>query len=170
MKVVFLDLDGVMNIYQKGYTCVNGYPDQRITPEAVHYLNEITRITGAKIVVSSSWRRCYTIKKLRDMLNVQSGIQGEIIDVTPMDLWQRVQKLNVYRGDEIQYWLDQHPEVESFVILDDDDDMCHLLPKLVRTPGFRSGSGLSRKNAATAIKILCPESKRQHVKIASVVV
>ena len=27
------------------------------------------------------------------------------------------------RGDEIQEWLDEHPEVEKYAIIDDDDDM-----------------------------------------------
>lgn len=45
------------------------------------------------------------------------------------------------RGEEIQRWIDRFDgEIEGIVILDDDSDMLHLTPWLVRTPfetGFR---------------------------------
>lgn len=40
----------------------------------------------------------------------------EFIDITPSTI-QR------HRGTEIQMWLDAHPEVDNYVILDDDTDM-----------------------------------------------
>jgi hypothetical protein len=56
------------------------------------------------------------------------------------------------RGHEIQAWLDSHPEkFERVVILDDDYDMAHLLPKLV---GCNGNEGLTAEKADIAIGIL----------------
>ena len=45
----------------------------------------------------------------------------EIFDITPYDYDKYKQ-----RGDEIRAWLEEHPEVTKFVILDDDSDMCEF--------------------------------------------
>ena len=55
------------------------------------------------------------------------------------------------RGDEIHEWLELHPEVTRFVILDDDSDMKHLLPYLLRT---HPCEGLTDDITETAIKRL----------------
>ena len=53
----------------------------------------------------------------------------------------RTPRLNADRGDEIQKWLDDHPEivkdVTEFVILDDDGDMTHFIgtPQFIQTDG-----------------------------------
>ena len=53
-------------------------------------------------------------------------LPGEIIGVTP-DLWAEVDGEDFYeklqRGHEIQSVLDRMPEIERYVILDDDNDM-----------------------------------------------
>jgi hypothetical protein len=38
-----------------------------------------------------------------------------------------------HRGEEIQAWLTENPDVTQFVILDDDSDMAHLIDHLVQT-------------------------------------
>jgi hypothetical protein len=55
------------------------------------------------------------------------------------------------RGNEIQAWLDAVPVVKTFAILDDDSDMGHLLPFLVRTSGQ---TGLQPEHVEQAIKLL----------------
>ena len=48
----------------------------------------------------------------------------KVIDMTPI--------LHQQRGLEIQKWIDDNNFRGKFVIIDDDSDMCHLLPLLVR--------------------------------------
>ena len=55
------------------------------------------------------------------------------------------------RGREIQLWLQQHPEVDSFVILDDDADMDNLIDRLVQT---EIETGLTEQDADRAIELL----------------
>lgn len=94
----------------------------------------IKNVPNVVIVVSSTWRLSHPLSMLRFMLTMH-GLTGPVIDVTP-DLNQ-----GRCRGHEIQHWLDHSApqlfepwgRVESFVILDDDDDMANLLPRLVLT-------------------------------------
>jgi len=98
-------------------------------PESVEYLNSITDETGAKIVVSSSWRSGRTVDDLQKLFQ-SVGITGEVIDKT-----SRLNFANwntsVPRGCEIEHWIDTHKELlgqdkydyKSYVILDDDSDM-----------------------------------------------
>lgn len=56
------------------------------------------------------------------------------------------------RGDEIRSWLEKHPEVVSFVILDDDSDMCEFTEtNLVKTSYAR---GLREEHVIKAIEML----------------
>lgn len=141
MKIVFLDFDGVLNsrpflIKSRSRMSKSGWredPTDDIDPQAVGVLNDIIARSGAKVVISSSWRLFYGHDDLRRFLK-ERGLQGEpIIGQTPerfkmSDRWSE-------RGHEIQQWLDDNKElgVESFVILDDNSDMAHLMDKLVKT-------------------------------------
>ncbi len=118
MKVIFLDIDGVLNnrevsIRKKDEGC-------RVWDEkCIDRLNRITDETGAKIVISSTWRRS---KDFYSIIKNEMGITGEIIGKTIDYLLTP----NPERGDEIEEWLSRHPEVTVFVILDDESDMAHL--------------------------------------------
>ena len=156
MKIVFLDFDGVMNSEQWFWR--GGAPGgEQFDPESVVALNEITVRTGARIVVSSSWRHFHDDAALREILG-RNGVSGLMIGSTPRlgrnevgppdcDFGERPAE----RGDEIEAWLDEHPEVSSFVILDDDSDMRGLLPRLVQTEWK---VGLTLADARRAIELL----------------
>lgn len=109
-------------------------------PSAVERIMRIVKETGAEIVVSSTWRFddniCY---KLRFM-----GIP-QIYGITPGTAKR-------YRGEEIKLWLDEHPEVTNYVIIDDDNDMLdEQYPHLVQTSWYE---GINDCNVEKAINIL----------------
>lgn len=120
MKVIFLDFDGVLNVIPQGHDYYGGI----FHPEFVENLKRLLDETDAKLVISSSWRHM-GLERL-NMMWSHRGYPGEIIGITP-DLWRRVEDEEYHermqRGDEIEAWLNQHPEVENYVILDDDTDM-----------------------------------------------
>lgn len=156
MKVAFLDFDGVLNSEQSAifwhnkrdqakwesemYTSWTGslkeYLAQEFCPIALSNVEElIRRVPDLKIVVSSTWRIGETVESLKNILKPAKLVSDAVIDVTPR------LKL-IPRGNEIQAWLDKHPEVTEFVIIDDDSDMLHLKDKLVKTSplhGFQYG-------------------------------
>ena len=86
-KVLFLDIDGVLNTERQHDRCVNegiapvdnfGYA---FDPIAVINLKKIIDDTGAGIVISSSWKfwGLSTMQKLW----ASRSLPGKIIDVTP---------------------------------------------------------------------------------------
>jgi hypothetical protein len=137
MKILFLDIDGVLNSWRwykslalKGRQ-PSMMPDDQIDPKAVTRLNKVIERTGAKVVVSSTWRLMRTVTELQQVLN-RFGFVGEVVGKTPR-LHRDGDGNQLYRGHEIQQWLDENPGVELFAIVDDDSDMAHLMDRLVRT-------------------------------------
>lgn len=118
MKIVFLDIDGVLNsnaFWDK--CCANGNIDEEIDDEAVLRLKIIVEKTNALIVLSSSWRELNSNNELRHYLNTKLAQHGlTIYDQTP--------KIDFNRPLEIKTWIMNHPElnIDGFVSLDDDYD------------------------------------------------
>jgi hypothetical protein len=134
MKIIFLDFDGVLNheaFYNKrqeiGIENYPPYPLCEIDPNSIRTLNFIIKETGAKVVVSSTWRHGRTIEELQHILNYH-GFEGEIIDVTPS-----FRDENILRGNEILKWIKDNEKLigkkyydyETYVIFDDDTDMLY---------------------------------------------
>lgn len=140
--VLFLDVDGVLN---KCGTFHDVHADK------AQILYRIVTETGCSIVVSSTWRRTAHSRKLLVGLLQQSGVS--IADWTPcLDRISDEGHLVIAeRGHEIQAWLDEHPGVTRFVILDDSKDMAHLMDHLVQTDTF---TGLTNALADEAIQWL----------------
>lgn len=120
MRVIFLDIDGVLN--HQGMTNEDwtkyGTCGGSIDPKCVKILNDLTDEYPCKIVVSSTWR-LDGLMKVREAL-VEAGVTAEIIGTTP-----RLMYSGSVRGNEIKSWMDVRTDVESYVILDDDSDMLY---------------------------------------------
>lgn len=129
MKILFLDCDGVVNC-QDTFFRTRGERDDgwAIDPFMALLVARIVEATDCKIVLSSSWRHHPDgVKKVEERV-------WKIMDITPTRpfsfkdrdectakglSWATLGE----RGSEIQAWLDKHPEVERYAILDDDSDM-----------------------------------------------
>ena len=174
MKVLFLDIDGVLNsenwfayrIYCVKNNMVNILmnfveTDDRnikhkwtmLDDRVIANLNRIIEETGCKVVLSSSWRSPSESENIftQDLLKLK-GFKYEFYDVTPR-LW--FSDFSTRRGEEINVWLDKESEkheIESFVILDDDSDM---LPEQMNNFIHVDGQvGLTDRDVLTAIEIL----------------
>lgn len=139
MRIIFLDIDGVLN-HQEWYTRSRidtyrsniGYPLSEIDTVAVSYLNQIVKETGAVIVISSTWRHS-GIAYCRNVLSGAglSNAEQVIVDITP-DLsikgeWvERGNEILKWRMDNKHYSYNEYQETNhSYVILDDDTDMLY---------------------------------------------
>lgn len=135
MKVIFLDIDGVLN-YTKWYVDdrnpgnLNGQEGD-IDPMCVERVLRICRETGAKVVISSDWRIDWIGTRLR--LGNMGLTEEFIIDKTPENIWKCLSRHDYFnddydkiyensRGREIDDWLKEHPECTNFVIIDDRTD------------------------------------------------
>ena len=136
IKVIFLDIDGVLNserlakqLYNKGIKChgddgVYNFIDENV----VNKLVQFCKIYNIKLVISSSWRHFYfddTIKFFQEKRNKKlHSLIPYIIGQTPR-LYKEKEtgsSEQLCRGDEIQYYIDTY-HIENYVILDDDSDM-----------------------------------------------
>lgn len=107
MKIIFLDVDGVLNSMKT----LRMFGWDFIDPILVALVSRIVRETGAKIVLSSTWRLSPESKQMVERALGEHNL--EILDITPM--------LEGPRKTEIQAWLDMN-QVVKFAILDDDLD------------------------------------------------
>lgn len=133
MKVLFLDIDGVLNSVQwaqegNGFGRGSRTPTReslRWDPAAVRNLRNLIEATGAKIVVSSSWRGYgdEASSVWQAMFGCYGWPEAPVIGETP-DLNRMENGIYVsrIRGDEVAAWLADHPEVERYVCVDDDAD------------------------------------------------
>jgi hypothetical protein len=162
-KVIFLDIDGVLNTKDWHCRMTKDTPHDEFgfafDPIAVSNLAHIIDETGAVIVISSSWK-FHGVTKLRKMWAIRN-LPGEILDITPNTVSDEMLlnadldkvELGVCRGNEIKEWLTMHEgEVSNYVIIDDYDD---LLPEQENyTVITNTLIGISEFDAEKAIKIL----------------
>lgn len=92
--IIFLDFDGVLN----NASCE---PEDNFLPEAITVLNKLHEEYQAKIVISSSWRTCYTMKQLMDLLK-EHGCLCEVIDKTPEYIGKYEEK-STFLLSELEY-------------------------------------------------------------------
>lgn len=122
--------------------------DETLTldPIAIGLLKRVCDATDAQIVVSSTWRLQYSVPEFQAIFNHYGWPDAPVIGVTGRG------GINSVRGDEIQQWLDSHPNCTNYVIIDDDSDMLQSqLPHCVFTDG---ANGFTLGNMCQALHIL----------------
>lgn len=159
MKVIFLDFDGVLNssasfimetrkrkALPKGTLCPVNQTLCYVCCSNFQYVLE--HAPDAKIVISSTWRQIFDLDWLRAKLT-SYGIDGSrVIDETP-------HTFSGPRGREINLWLEDHPEVTDYVIIDDSYIGGKFTEKEIVKTTWEVGMTLA--HALQAIKILKEE-------------
>lgn len=123
MKLIFLDIDGVLNGHDK-HRHPNGYCG--IDPACVYRLNRIVAETGAYLVISSAWRYLLGPKGGMSPVGFKSMLMTygldrsvEVVGRTPLD--ERISD----RGPQVGHYLAGpavNGRLDSYVILDDGSD------------------------------------------------
>ena len=146
MKYVLLDFDGVLTSDAFSRQCIFEHRRENLfgvdwfDPSCIDALRYMVMKTGAKIVISSSWRDLgeYRLRKLWEY-NQMPGALDEKTPTTPEYI--------LMKEDALKHWIVSH-EKERFVVLDDDN---LDVPNLVKT---NPQVGLTRENSEKAICIL----------------
>jgi hypothetical protein len=159
--IIFLDVDSVLNsprwfdsaeykALKEQYANCKGYSDAEFLyhthfdPKQVQMLKEILEKTGARIVLSSTWR-------LLDITREAFAMNRAAIPNLE-ELWiGNTASLKGDRGEEIDQWIHSNNFSGPFVILDDWNCMEPHMDKLVQTCW---GNGMLRKHADEVIRRL----------------
>ncbi len=166
-KIIFLDIDGVLcplhyeNALFKMWKASNGAIKSKDDFGKLFFfqnceaLKKIIDETGAKIVISSTWRKEGEIK-MRDMWN-HRNLSGEIIGITPneedlVNFGKFEFFDDVCRGHEIEHWIEINNFKGKYVIIDDTKDMLPSQKKYFILTNEHYG--LTDEDANKAISIL----------------
>lgn len=135
-KILFLDIDGVLNTERQHDRCVNLGADQvdnfgyAFDPEAVANLKRIVEHTGADIVISSSWKMWGLDAMQR--LWARRDLPGKVIGITPntesdemlLSIDLDLMDIPAIKGSEIKEWLLSNGDQDTrYAIFDDLPDM-----------------------------------------------
>lgn len=116
MRVIFLDVDGVL------VACPGGeYAPPTFTPRCVDAFRLVLAAApNAKVVFASTWRLPLHVDRLHQQWLAHGFPEALAIDGTPDLRGDMGTPRRLLRGMEIQAWLDAHPDVRSWVVIDDD--------------------------------------------------
>lgn len=163
MKLIFLDIDGVLN---NAHTREN-YEDYTFVEDSkIELLKQIIDATGAQVVLTSTWRYGWYATE-----NVSEPTPSEKQDIRLFYAFRKkLQEFGIellsytedfgFRGEEIDKWLsdwDGEP-IESFVILDD-LDAWELQPYADRLVHTAFSVGLTEQHVRRAIELLNREER-----------
>ncbi len=152
MKIIFLDIDGVLNCESSKSRSPCGFIG--IDDSRVKLLREIVEATEAKIVLISTWQKEWKPEGLtetgRYLIRKLWRKRLYLFSRTGRYSWND-------RGLGIAEWLKKCPEeVESWIVLDDEifDDYPRygIMPHLVQTDFYQEG--LTEKHVKRAIELL----------------
>ena len=128
MRIIFLDIDGVILPFNPA--------NRQVALDNARRVTQLAKECNASVVISSSWRvdkdsqdrgevfdwetghdsAIWVVKY--HWLNTALGLDVPVVGTTPL-LGPYMTIIPGVRGQEIQAWLDAHPEVTEWVALDD---------------------------------------------------
>lgn len=164
-RVVFLDVDGVLNSKTHGF--LHGFGDTlkvnkdgdlestKLSLEMFNLLNTLCFRSKASVVMTTSWRTEFhgsnpefwnqLFKKMANSQNNKSFVN--VVGVT-----QDLSLNKLERGDEVRLWLNENDWVDEFVLLDDLND-CWFPSQLHRLVNTDDMHGLSLLNLKEALEL-----------------
>ena len=151
MKVIFLDIDGVLNCANSKSHC---FGCLGIDDDKVKRLKEIVDKTGAKIYLVSDWKDgWYKEPYMKGEQDIFANYLDKKLKKQGLYIADKVGDSSCERGRDIKGWLNGK-DVRSFVILDDigfDYHAENLADNYIQTD---SNLGLTDENVLKAIEIL----------------
>lgn len=168
-KVIFLDVDGVLNSSRTLYESIS------LEDDLILNLKEIVNKTKAKIILSSSWRlSTEAVATLIDKLDkfglAISGMTYDGVDLDWLEKYEfdvtkkyldtkfdydenRQIKITHDRGAEIFKWLHDHDDC-AYVILDDEieDIKPYFSESVIVKTSYKTG--LTKEDVKKAVQIL----------------
>lgn len=153
MRVLFLDVDGVLNseinFFIKPNHQDNFWVEDRVfSKSSLELVSKLIYLFDLTVILSSSWRHGWGYQEDAEQRILQKALASfnmEVYDVTPTLSWHNP------RGEEIQAWLDENQDkkIEAIIIIDDETDMLHLKKYLIKTDPYVGFSLTDFENACS---------------------
>lgn len=115
MKVIFLDIDGVLNDAYTDAKSPNGFIG--LDDNKIDCLKEIVDRTGAVIVLCSTWKTDWDENPYK-----QSGEGSYLVEKLKkhgLEIYSKTPSYVTSRGEAITLWLLDRNDIDGFVIIDD---------------------------------------------------
>lgn len=127
MNIIFLDIDGVLTSARVHIPSGHGGAWRRFDPIALEFIEKVGHRWPAKIVLSSTWRDFFDYRSITHIFH-----NSTIPELLHSDWKTKNRQAN--RGLEVEAWLSAHPNVENYIILDDNSDFLpHQMKQLIQT-------------------------------------
>ena len=151
MKIIFLDIDGVLSLNSDyGKASDNKWGSYRFDQKAVAILNFILQETNAEIILSSDWRTHYTLQEMREIFAHNFVLKGPI-GFTIRSKNYNGDNLENGRAEEIRHWVELHAwkDDTKWVAIDDLNMEDQLYPNFVWCP--KSSEGIKQSGVKDKI-------------------
>ena len=152
MKIIFLDVDGVLNCQNSKSNC---YGIMGIDDDKVIRLRKIVECTDAKIVLISTWKTNWQ-KLHKDEQGYMADYLDRKLKRQRLAIMDKTDDYIAMRGEGIDQWL-KGRNVESFVILDDEEfdyAKTGIIDRLIKTEFYNDNGGLQEEHIQIAINKL----------------
>lgn len=139
-NAVFLDIDGPMvpmNFWSRKDKDKKGH--MAFDPAAVATILRVLNETGAKLVISSSWRNI-GYERMSSILEEEGISKDYLHEDWSIDFSYDVGMSG--RADFIRTWLKRHPEIKHYAVV---DDVELDIPNLVKVSTFDGMSDAHRR-------------------------
>ena len=153
MKVIFLDIDGVLNC-QSSKSCCGFF--KGIDNDKVKRLRHIVEVTGATIVLCSSWKKGWSPTD-KDEQDRSATYMDNKLKREGLKILAKTDDKGSNRGEGIVNWISLL-NVEQWIVLDDeifdDYEEYGIIPHLVKTNFYDTNGGLQDCHVIKAIEML----------------
>lgn len=117
MNYIFFDIDGVLN----GTDEYGKWIDDEIQTDKVERLIRLAKTTGARLVMSSTWRTAWNENGELTRKNEWTCRLDKLLQKANCGLYSVTPMCNYNRNTEIKQWLKEHANTnDHFVCLDDE--------------------------------------------------
>jgi hypothetical protein len=132
-KIIFIDIDGPLawGTWMDGKVKINEHTSDEFTipypwvKEDCEALAKICEDTNASLVLSSDWKKYFTLKQMSDIF-IEYGIYASLIDITThmdsrqMGIWNRLSNptLQFERAQQIVKWAKDN-KITNWIAIDD---------------------------------------------------
>lgn len=145
MKIIFLDVDGVLDPLLKSLGSGNFS-----SIACGHISHMLIKEPSLRIVVSSSWRR-WGLEKIREILQKNGIDPTKVISILEAKGGWAPEN----RHKQVKDWLESHPEIKDYVVLDD-YPLDGFEDRQVKMNGY---IGFTETDMENALKVLSEDKK-----------